>query len=241
MADTSCLDCPTDVLAKLMIVQETHVSAAAARLLVLSGADGEQEMIKTLGQVRGSFRLALCLNQLALGSGPLDADALAAYVNHNDKYLRTCTIEILALRGDASCTEHLLAPLNRRDSVSREAALTALVAVGDDRAVDAVLEQLRTDATRRSRPDSVLVELELNYLAQHFSTRPDALEHARAIIVENWSKRDEAEVGWIRMFLPQAAPDAPEPISSPSERALPEMRQRVVGKLRQKIDNALMP
>lgn len=230
MIEAGCRDCPVDTLTRLVAVPHTDVCGEAGYLLVLAGPAGEHALLATLGRVRG-FLLAVVLGQLTAGSGPLDVTTVAGYTNHPNQHVRLSALGILAVRGDASCTGQLAVALDRSDIPTREAALTALVTIGGPDAVDTVLRRLSLDAARRSRPETLTVELALNYLGQHARARPDALARARTLIVDQWHRRDEAEIAWIRKHLPQVAPETPEPISPPSPQAAAGMRRPVLARL----------
>lgn len=237
MTEVGCQDCPAELLMKLVAVPHTQVCVEASRLLVLAGPAGERALLTTLGRVRG-FPLAMSLSQLISGTGPLNVATVAGYANHPNQHVRLVALTTLAVRGDPTCTEQLAQALGRSDVPTREGALTALVIVGGPDAVDAVLHRLSLDAARRSTPETLTVELALNYLGQHARAHPDALGRARALIVKHWHRRDEAEIAWIRKHLPQVAPDTPESISAPSPRAAADMRRPVLARLHRMIQQS---
>ncbi|MDT3440648.1 MULTISPECIES: HEAT repeat domain-containing protein [unclassified Pseudofrankia] len=238
MIEVGCRDCPLDMLTRLVAVPHTDVCQEAAHLLVLAGPSGERALLATLGRLRG-YLLAISLGQLASGNGPLDVATVASYANHPNQHVRLGTLGTLAVRGDGTCTGKLAAAIDRSDIPTRDAALTALVTIGGPDAVDAVLKRLSIDAARRSRPETLTVELALNYLGQHAQTRPDALTHARTLIVDHWHRRDEAEIAWIRKNLPQVAPETPEPISPPSSQAAAGMRRPVLARLHRMMQDSM--
>ncbi|MCM3920740.1 HEAT repeat domain-containing protein [Frankia sp. AiPs1] len=241
MAESHCLETSSDLLLEIMEVRHGDLASAAARLLVLRGADVEAAMVRLLPKVRGSYSRFRCLSTLLYGRERLGREELttvSGLIAGGDRRMRLVGLTILALRGDASCTDRIIECLGGRDLATREAALKALVAVGDGRAVDAVLAQLEKDAARRSDPHSSVIDLALNYLAQHSAPRPDAFRLACAAVAANWGRRDAAELAWIRVFLRRFSPHDMRSVDIPSPRDLQSMRSQVVDRMK---DGALPP
>ncbi|KPM54813.1 hypothetical protein ACG83_15415 [Frankia sp. R43] len=227
MVRSSFLGCPFECLTRLAAVPETNVSSLSAELLVMAGPAGEQALIRALPRIRG-YQLSLAIGALRDGSVPLDADLLSEYIRHPNRFVRHTTLGLLGRRGDSTCTPHLLEALARPDRSTWESALLALGVVGDARAVDAILNRLRTHAARKSGLETPFVELELNFLGQHAHERPDAFATAREIVVSTWAKRNEEETYWITRFLPQVAPHAREPLQPPTTEAVATLKAQMI-------------
>ncbi len=234
MAASSCLQAPSDLLVELVKVRHADLASAAARLLVLSGAEGEAALLRALPAI-GSYARYRCLSTLLYGREQLGEEAVRAVADlteYGDRDLRTAGLTVLALRGDGSCTDRLVGSLRRRDPATREAALKALAVVGDSRAVDAVLARLEKDVVRGSDPHSPMIDLELTYLARHAELHPEAFERACAAVAKNWRRRDSAELEWIRSFLHQTTPEGLRSVGIPADAELQRMRGHVVDGMR---------
>ncbi|MBL7487981.1 HEAT repeat domain-containing protein [Frankia sp. AgB1.9] len=234
-----CADYPKDLLEQLVKVPYTDICVEAAYLLVKTGDEGERAVLALLGSL-SKYGRSLCLGVLTYGTGTLDVEAVAAYANDADSHIRNAALYTLAFRGDSSCTDHLIAPLQRRDTLTKEAALHALICVGDDRAVDAVLHRYRLDSARRADGTTIVWELELNYLGQQSAARPDAFAETRSVTARHWAKRDETEVAWIQAHLPQLAPDFRGQFGPLTEARRTQLRHTVLSRLQRDLaDSAL--
>jgi len=157
-------------------------------------------------------------------------------VTHKEPAVRGASLAALALRGDASCTTRLADALTIRSEHTQEIALKALVAVGDARAVPAVLRRLELDSPRDRGYFVSFIKLELGYLALHAAERPDAWTTARAITTKHWRRRTDPEQQWIRTYLPQVSPDGEGEIASPSPETMAEIRELILSPLRDDVE-----